>query len=527
MKFDALIDRIGSRLNPILVKEVRQAVRSRLVIGVFLALLLVFALIALFVSWFVAANLLDITNYSSGYSSYSYGYRRNRITPGIIFFLWVYGVVAFATLFFVPAYAGFRIGFERSGQDPDLLFITSLKPSSIIRGKASVAGLLALFFISAALPFMAFAYLLRGIDIPNVLLVMLLTFVASCVASSLAILIGAVPTRNKVGKVVLLMVALLGLFNLAVGAIGLGIAIMTDGGFTGFVGSSTGLAELATGIGVALTAGCAIIWLSHSLSSALIAPPPSNRIFPVRVCVSICFIVLGAILLSLDAFFGDDEGLVTLIVIGGILFGLGMLLSICERERPGPRVAKAIPRNPLGRLAAFPFFTGSANGIIWNLGLGAITLLLTVAYFYWHDDIDPLWFTATWIFYIYAYCITALLIRRTLFKNVFRPAHTWLIALILISLISLLTFFISDIIFASMGMNINLPYGNLGKFFVETDERDHLAFALVWAILVSLFWFPIAFRQIEAFTPMAEDAGRLPEMENAHSPAMTDGAFGG
>lgn len=524
MKFDALLDRVGSRLNPIVVKEVRQAVRSRLVIGVFFALLLIFALIALFVSWFVATDLINLNSYNSGYGS-GY-YRRSTLGGGMIFFMWIYGVIAFATLFFVPAYAGFRIGFERSGQDPDLLFITSLKSGSIIRGKASVAALLSLFFISAALPFMAFAYLLRGIDIPNVLIIMLLTFITSCTAASMSILFGAVPTRNKIGKVVVLMMALCGLFLLTGFAIGFAAAIMSEGGFTSLFievfGGTGSLGEVFMGIGIALGLGAAIIWLCHSLSSALIAPPPSNRIMPVRICVTVCFIILSVILLLLDVFYSTGGGLAATITIGSVLFGLGMLLSICEREHPGPRVAARIPRNRLSRLLAFPFFTGSANGIIWTLGLGLITILLTVAYLVIHHDIDPLWIIATWILYIYAYCITALLLRRTLFKNVFRPAHTWLIALILISLVSLVTFFFSDILFSWMGMSINLPYGNLGKFLVESDERDHLAFALVWAILVSLFWFPVAFRQIEAFVPPDEDAGMLPEMgAGAGTPAET------
>jgi len=515
VKLDAFFEATSSRLNPIVIKEVRQAVRSRLVIGVFMALLLIFALIALFVSWFVASNLMDLNNYSSG--SYP-GYYRSRMSGGTVFFLWIYGVLAFATLFFVPAYAGFRIGFERSGQDPDLLFITSLKPGSIIRGKASVAGLLALFFISAGLPFMAFAYLLRGIDIPNMMIIMLLTFAASCAASGLAILTGAIPTRNKVGKVVILLLALYGLFMLAIGAIGMAIAIISEGGIGTFVsGSGATITDVLGFIFIALLLAAAVIWLSHSFASAMIAPPPSNRVLPVRISVSVCFVVISVTFAIFDRIWSTSDGVLVAMIIGVFVFAFGMLLSICERERPGARVAAAIPRNPLGRILAFPFYTGSAGGVLWTLGIGLITILLGVYYWFTDSDGDPLAYAATWMLYFYAYCITALLLRRTLFKNVFRSGHTWLIALILVSLVSLITFFVSDIIFSSMNLNINLPYGNLGKLLAEQDERDHLAFALVWALLMTLVWFPVAFKQMAAFVPPEEEADLRSEILDVES----------
>ena len=69
---------------------------------------------------------------------------------------------------FVPLYAGVRLSLERNDANIDLLFVTTITPGAIVRGKYFAAMALTLLIFSACMPFMMFTYLLRGIDLPTI-----------------------------------------------------------------------------------------------------------------------------------------------------------------------------------------------------------------------------------------------------------------------------------------------------------------------------------------------------------------------
>src|SRR5262249_21077236 len=82
---------------------------------------------------------------------------------------------------------------ERSDQNVDLLYISTLKPRSIIAGKFLASVVLVLLIFSTCAPFMTFTYLLRGIDIPTILVVLFIDFVVIIFGVQLAILLGTFP----------------------------------------------------------------------------------------------------------------------------------------------------------------------------------------------------------------------------------------------------------------------------------------------------------------------------------------------
>ena len=75
---------------------------------------------------------------------------------------------ALTCLGFVPLYAGVRLSLERNDANIDLLFVTTITPGAIIRGKYLTAMALTLLIFSACMPFITFTYLLRGIDLPTI-----------------------------------------------------------------------------------------------------------------------------------------------------------------------------------------------------------------------------------------------------------------------------------------------------------------------------------------------------------------------
>ena len=134
---------IADRTNPIVVKELRQAVQSRLVIAILLLFLL--------------ANVLIV----SGYLILSVDIAMSE-QAGQDLFSALFVVLVVTCMVFVPLYAAVRLTMERNDSNIDLLFITTIAPAAIIRGKFWAAVALTALIYSASMPFLTFTYLLQG-----------------------------------------------------------------------------------------------------------------------------------------------------------------------------------------------------------------------------------------------------------------------------------------------------------------------------------------------------------------------------
>src|SRR5687767_13637388 len=161
---EALLDRAGDRLNPILVKEARQAMKSRQFVITF-SLLLVFGWLwtVLFISFGVPAIFYA------------------PVGPGV---LAGYYLVLSVPLLIVVPYAAFRsLAGEREDGTFELLSITTLTARQIVLGKLGSAVLQMMVYYSALAPCIAFTYLLRGIDIITIALLLAYSFMASLLLS--------------------------------------------------------------------------------------------------------------------------------------------------------------------------------------------------------------------------------------------------------------------------------------------------------------------------------------------------------
>ena len=139
----------GDQVNPIVVKEFRQAVQSRLVIAVLILSLLI--------------NLVVV----GGYVMFSPD-ADTSMQGGQTVFMALLTILHLTCLIFVPLYAGVRLSLERGDANIDLLFVTTITPGAIIRGKYLAAMALTLLIYCACLPFLTLTYLLRGIDLPTI-----------------------------------------------------------------------------------------------------------------------------------------------------------------------------------------------------------------------------------------------------------------------------------------------------------------------------------------------------------------------
>src|SRR5262245_8977746 len=127
--------------NPVLLKELRQAMRSHALNGTLLLLLLLL---------FLAALSVPATN---GFSATA-GEQIGRPTFNVLLV-----VLTAATLLFVPLYTGVRLASERKESEMDLMFSTPLPTKRIVRGKLFCGAYVAAMFFSVCAPFMSFTSL--------------------------------------------------------------------------------------------------------------------------------------------------------------------------------------------------------------------------------------------------------------------------------------------------------------------------------------------------------------------------------
>src|SRR5262245_10697435 len=104
-------------MNPVLVKELRQAMRNRFLTGTLMVLL-----VLLF-----AASLGPVMR--ENFVSVKDGQLGRTLCRMLLL------VLIGASFLFIPLYTGLRMTMERRQSDLDLMFVTTLRPKRIIRGK--------------------------------------------------------------------------------------------------------------------------------------------------------------------------------------------------------------------------------------------------------------------------------------------------------------------------------------------------------------------------------------------------------
>ena len=186
-----LLTRLGERLNPIVVKEARQAMKSKQFVITF-TMLLVFGW--LWSMWNVVLIGPDIWFKAAGRQ----------------LFMGYYFILAIPLLVIVP-YAAFRsLASECEDRTYELLSITTLSPRQIVAGKLASSVLQMLVYFSALVPGLVFTYLLRGIDMPTILYILAWTFAASLALSMVSLMVATL-TQERHWQILLSVLLVLGL----------------------------------------------------------------------------------------------------------------------------------------------------------------------------------------------------------------------------------------------------------------------------------------------------------------------------
>ena len=355
------------RCNPMLVRVVRQELRNRAFIGIFM-LLLAGGVIAAMV---VAA----ITN---GKLSEQNGENVSRGLFGCIAVGW-----CFALWLAQPMGCYRSITTERGDDTWDLLELTGLRPAKVISGLMLASLVQSALYTSVLAPFMVMAYLLRGIDLMAVIFTLIVIPLGSVAASALAVFTACLG-NNKASRATLGGILGLGLFACWASSTGLWFNL---NGLTYYFGS------LRNGDVESWAITCAILnlWfggfaLLLVLSASLLSFRAANRSTGPRLMWWILWFnawcwTLVPFIDSHSNFADWLELQMVFAVLGVAAAGVLGLFSTTEDLALSPRQARSITdaRGWWRRSAMLLLGPGAARGQLSWLAMGALSLLIGLA----------------------------------------------------------------------------------------------------------------------------------------------------
>lgn len=458
---------LGDRLNPVAVKEFRQAVQSRWVTSVLML--------------FLVINLCII----GGYLMMS-PHADTSMTGGREVFGSLLIVLFITCIGFVPLYSGVRLSLERSDANVDLLYITTITPGAIVRGKYLAAMALTLLIYSAFMPFLTVTYLLRGIDLPTIFMVLAAGFAVCAVANAMGVFAGCVPGSWLIRGMVDVGM-LICLYSL------LHITLDLADQYSRFGVRWAGGSEFWTGIATCLLVEVLAIGLLYVLAEALLSPKPSNRMLRPRLYITACWPITGAILITLGCIYDVAYPVLMWAAVAGIGFTVLMVAALGERDAWSARVRRTIPRNPLLRVLAFLFYSGSAGGLIWWTVMFLATMAVVQT---WGEmvgsvtgltDLVAFRTNMSIVFgYVLCYCLTTAVLRMTLLRNIATPNLSVIAGFlgVLLFLVPYLTAF-----FVSRNWDTVLPWYLLGSPMVLTTTDEAAKDAASWVMMI---WILVA-----------------------------------
>lgn len=370
-RFEGWLERVVDQLNPILVKECRQALKSR-------QFTITFALV-LACCW-----LWSI------YGVMSVGPAVQLGAAGMKMYFGYFTIMAFPLIVVVP-YGAFRsLADECDDRTFDLLSITALGPRQIIAGKLGSAVVQIMVYLSAIAPCLAFTYLLRGIEAPTIFITVVYMFFAS-LGLSMVGLMAATAAQERHWQVLLSAAVVIGLGGLFIGTIG---AVIEGLSHDRIAYDSPVFWNVNVGFALAYGSYFALFFLA---AAARLTFPSENRSTPLRIVMFVQHLLLtfgigwgiarANIAPSGYGFRSDAflfEVLSTYLMLLSLHWYFMGSFLIGEMPRLSNRAKRGLPQSFLGRAFLTWFNPGSGSGYVFALAnLASALLLLLGGIGYW------------------------------------------------------------------------------------------------------------------------------------------------
>jgi hypothetical protein len=350
-RIEPLLIHASDWVNPILVKETRQALKSFQFTTTF-ALLLV-------ACWVVTIGVVAWIGPSIFYAA-----------AGGTMLWWYYAILAFPLAVVVP-YSAFRsLAAEREDNTYDLVTITTLKPWQIISGKLGSAIVQMAVYFSALTPCVAFTYLLRGVDLPTITVLLSFTFFGSLGLSMIGILLATL-CEQRFAQVFVSVALVAGLLWV------LGMVLVISWEIIPYSYAMMGGDEfwvVTLALGTFYVTTFALMFFA---AAGMITFSTENRSTPLRIAM----VVQQAAFVGWMAFawifseFDLEPILVMAFLAGMYWYAMGTLLT-AERAGMSQRVKRRLPKSFLGRALFSWFNPGPASGYMFVVANGTAMVLV-------------------------------------------------------------------------------------------------------------------------------------------------------
>ena len=379
----AILRYLDDHINPVLLKELRQSFHNKRMLLTMATLL--------------AAQLIVLLFFQKSALEKGTGFPTGSAMMSVQMF-----ILALSGLVLCVGSSYNRYLTERTNRELDYSLLSVLTPHQILQGKIAAAIVLLAFIYALCLPFMTIAYFLRGISLPLVGMMVLQLAVPLIVLTQFALLIAS-SGKRWMGSIALVVIGIFCIQNVLMGSL-----------MFFRISPHKGWAFLSIGLfGYLLLSG-----LFYVLTLAVISPPDSNRILPVRIYL----FCMAAGIMPAVVFAQHLEGkLSATSLCGSAALALFLLvtalavITLLEREKPGPRVLLRCPTGRAGRWLHFLFSSGCYGGLALTwlvLGLTTVWLVLLHSRHPADRTIFVCALTGTIGAYILFYAECALLLRR-------------------------------------------------------------------------------------------------------------------
>ena len=339
------------RINPVTLKELRQLVRSRLILWGMAVLPIVLLVTTAIV---LSSEMHDM-------SPMEVTYGKGLGGGPLIAVAVITGIV---TCGLIPLFTSIKTAIETSRTSLGLEFTTALTPAQIASGKITAAAIISAIAVALAMPFFVLSYLMRGVDLSYTVLLPVELLVGGVIMAAFGLL-PACSRRSIAMKIILLFAvyALLFAFMSVMTA-----ALTIESAMRGGGSSSWSFAGVFTlfYVPIALIACC------RAQAAAELAPPHTDFCRPLRITQAALFMI-GLLLV-----FAADETPCLMLSLAWTLASGMIMLGAASRPLPITRGASLhAPRSLPLRLLAFPFATGSVPSMIFAmlLALAAVAVI--------------------------------------------------------------------------------------------------------------------------------------------------------
>ena len=477
--------------NPVALREIRQMVRNKFV-SVGLILYLFVQLIA------VMLTVVSETDSNTGGLSLA----GKGIGSEVAFTVSV--ILVLMTLGAIPMFTGIRMTLEKNADNMDLQFATTLRPVQFADGKFISSIVLFMLVASSSLPFLMLAYILRGLDLGDVLLYVGIMTVFAMPLFHAAIFIGTLGIHKA------FRLALLGTAAFLATVMFFGFGVISFNGF----GPGFEVWDLAYMI---LVAVC-VCFILRGASAAQLAPPHTEGSFLLRNSLVVAWLVWGAAGAGLSLWQAETEYIVWWFGIMCAILNFLLLTAVSSKSGMQRRIAPHTGKRRRFNLR-FLFLSCAESGVSFSFILSAITgyIMIQIAEIV-ENSVDEEGIAAVLFVFCYpaAYMITMRLIWHAVLRRITNCKYVGLLALLLMLLGSVLPYLLT---IGSDTANPGEWFGNMngaletldGMYSVRDIRRFHMRASASWLTFATLLYAPYIINTFRRYRKSGKEISAIPQ----------------